>query len=258
MKTINKRTKPSITNKTKKLTKQQLELVEVIYKFRFVTSSLVSEKYGRQSKAVMHRRLQLLQQQGILGMYYDGYMRLRGQPGSYYLLAQGIAALKAQSNSAHVSTRTLRAAYKDRTAKATFIHRSLVIFQLYNQFRRLYGANISFSTKSNLTFEAFDYFPQPLPDGFIRLKRSGTTTYYFLEYIDSHTTTVGMYKLVKKYSDYFENEEWSSRREGTPAVILVCETDFIYKAIRRLVAASDAENDMFIVLLNDRPEKALI
>ena len=244
---------PIKTNKLKTLTKQQLELVELVYKFRFVTSKLVSEKYGRKSKVVMYTRLQLLCDKEILGMHYDGNMRLRGEPASYYLQPDGIAALKAQSDPELVSRRTLHAVYKDRTAKKTFINDSLVIFGLYNYYRELYGEAISFSTKSNMTFAAFDYFPQPIPDGFIRHMQGGTAQCYFLEYIGSHLSPVGQYKLVKKYSDYFESNEWSSRRSGTSIVLLVCETDSVLKAIKKQVAASDLADDHFLVCLRDNP-----
>jgi len=147
------------TNKPKRLTKQQLELLELVYKFRFVTSKLVSDKYGRQSKVVMYTRLQLLYKRELLGRHYDGLKSLRGEPASYYLLPAGIAALKAQSDPERVSLRTLQAAYKDRTAKETFINESLAIFQLYNDYRRLYPEVLSFSTKSNMTFAAFELLP---------------------------------------------------------------------------------------------------
>jgi hypothetical protein len=257
MKTITKRTKPIITNKSKQLTKQQLELVELVYKFRFVTSRLVCEKYGRRSKAVMHRRLQLLQEQGILGMRYDGHMRLRGEPASYYLLPEGIAALKAQSDPELVSRRTLQTAYKDRTAEKTFISDSLAIFQLYNYYRGLYGESMSFSTKSNMTFAAFDYFPDPIPNGFIRHVQSGAVQCYFLEYIRSHITPVGQYKLVKKYADYFADDKWSSRRSGSPIILLVCETESVFKAINKQVSANNLADDRCLVRLKDSPENTL-
>jgi len=255
MKTTTETTK---TNKSKRLTKQQLELLELVYKFRFVTSKLVSDKYGRQSKVVMYTRLQLLYKRGLLGRHYDGLKSLRGEPASYYLLPAGIAALKAQSDPERVSRRTLQAAYKDRTAKETFINESLAIFQQYNDYRRLYPEVLSFSTKSNMTFAAFDYFPQALPDGFIRLTQAGTTQCYFLEYVASHISPVGQYKLVKKYADYFESGEWSSRRRGTPVMLIICETASVLKAIRKLVTASDLDDDHFRVRLKDNPESVLV
>ena len=247
-------TKPNKSTKLKPLTRQQLELVELVYKFRFVTSKLVSEKYGRLSKAVMHRRLQLLTEKEILGMHYDGRMRLRGEPASYYLLPAGIAALKAQSDPELVSRRTLQAIYKDSTAKKTFIYDSLAIFQLYNHYRAQFGETISFSTKSNMTFTVFDYFPQDLPDGFIRLRQGETTQYFFLEYVDSRVTPVGLYKLVKKYTDYFETDEWSSRRSGSPIVLLVCETDSVLKAIKKQVLTNNLADDHLLVSLISNPQ----
>jgi len=246
------------TNKPKRLTKQQLELLELVYKFRFVTSKLVSDKYGRQSKVVMYTRLQLLYKRELLGRHYDGLKSLRGEPASYYLLPAGIAALKAQSDPERVSRRTLQAAYKDRTAKETFINESLAIFQLYNDYRRLCPEALSFSTKSNMTFAAFDYFPQALPDGFIRLTSTDINRYYFLEYVSSLIPPVGLYKLVKKYADYFESGEWSSQRSGSPVVLLVCETASVLKAIQKLVTASDLDDNHFLVRPKDSPEIVLV
>ncbi len=258
---MNTTTKLTETNKpkqlTKQLTKQQLELLELVYKFRFVTSQLVSDKYGRQSKVVMYSRLQLLCKQELLGRHYDGLKSLRGEPASYYLLPAGIAVLKAQGDPGRVSRRTLQAAYKDRTATETFINDCLVIFQLYNDYRALYGGAISFSTKSNMTFAAFDYFPQALPNGFIRLTKTGTTQCYFLEYVSSHIPPVGLYKLVKKYADYFESGEWSSQRSGSPVVLLICETAAVLKAVQKLVTTSDIADDHFLVRLKDNPESLM-
>lgn len=255
-----KPTKPVIPNKPIKhiiLTKLQLELVELVYKFRFVTAQLVSEKYGRKSKVVMYTRLQLLYNKKILGRYYDGHMRLRGESAYYYLLPNGIAALKAHSDPKLVSRRTLSATYKDPAANPTFIADSLAIFQLYNQYRKLYGEAISFSTKSNMTFDVFDYFPEPIPNGFIRHVEAGTTQYYFLEYIGAHITPVGQYKLVKKYADYVEDGKWSSRRSGSPIILLVCETESVRKAIKKQVVASDLADDHFQLRLKDSPDNAL-
>ena len=253
-------TKPVIPNKPikhKTLTKLQLELVELVYKFRFVTSQLVSEKYGRKSKVVMYTRLQLLCNKKILGRYYNGYMRLRGESAYYYLLPNGVAALKAQSDPKLVSRRTLSATYKDPSAKPTFIADSLAIFQLYNRYRKMYGEAISFSTKSNMTFDVFDYFPEPIPNGFIRHVQAGTTQCYFLEYIGAHVLPVGQYKLVKKYADYFEDDTWSSRRSGSPIILMVCETESVRKAIKKQVVASDLGGDHFLLRLKDSPDNAL-
>ena len=50
MTTTKKLIKP---NKFKRLTNQQLELVELVHKFRFVTAKLVSAKYDRKSQVVI-------------------------------------------------------------------------------------------------------------------------------------------------------------------------------------------------------------
>ena len=97
-----------------------------------------------------------------------------------------------------------------------------------------------------------------MPDGFIRHRQSDATQYVFLEYVSSRITPVGQYKLVKKYADYFETDAWSSRRAGSPTVLLVCESESVLKAIRKQVAASDVGDEHFLIRLKDSSENILV
>src|SRR5476651_1690597 len=79
-----------------RLNQKQLEILHLIYRFRFVTTKLVAECQGKSGGPAVYASLTNLADQGHIGRRYEPEYRLRGQYAAYYLLPDGVRALRRQ------------------------------------------------------------------------------------------------------------------------------------------------------------------
>ncbi len=202
----------------------QLQTLEALRKFRFGSSELVGQYFGKSSGVFVYKRLKILQEQGYIGKRFDTSYRLKGKPAAYYLLAAGARALE-ESN--------VKAIYKDRTISEAFIQHCMDIFAIHNRFRLLYGDKLKFFTKTDLA--TYDYFPKPLPDAFVSLKDKQGTKRFFLDVIEAATPFFILERRIKHYTDYSESGEWEATDSDFPIILLVCETEALEKRLQKRI-----------------------
>src|SRR5689334_17946866 len=79
-----------------KPTTKQLEILRLFYRFRFLTSNHLSIMLdlNRTNPNQIHQRLQILIKNKYLDRHYDGKYKIQGKPAEYYLVEDGIKALK--------------------------------------------------------------------------------------------------------------------------------------------------------------------
>lgn len=217
---------------TKKLNQHQLDVLLLLYKFRFATSNLLTQKLNLQHRNSINSRLQILEDQSYIGRRYDKSYKLMNKPASYFMLPNGFAALRGIDG---VSSNVLKNMYKDATATDAFIERSLTIFGIYNKLESIFGQRFDMFSKSELT--GMEGMPEILPDGLIRLKTSDSTRakerYHFLYYAEERQPLFAVSSTITKQLDYGDAENWNTFSAKLPSVIIVCNSSALERRLHR-------------------------
>jgi hypothetical protein len=218
----------------------QLDILNLLYRFRFTTTELLALSLDVKYKHKMNLRLKVLLDQGYIGRNYKPSYHLGGRHASFYLAAEGIKALKELPGSNYTPS-VLKNLYKDKTASERFINHWLGVFNLYCSMKANYGDQLRFFSRSEIA--GFEYFPKKRPDGYIRLTSGTTERHYILEILDSSQPFFVQVNMIKKYIAYADEGDWEDATGSElPIVILVCGS---LAQQRKLQKFADNEIDDF-------------
>lgn len=219
------------------LNSEQLDVLELLHKFRFASSDLIAGSFGKKNGAFVYKRLKILEEQGLIGKQYENSYRLQGKPAAYYLVPDGARKLQ-DARGADVN---IKAAYNDKNASDQFIDHSLTIFKIYCDLKARYGDKLKFFTKSQL--KAYVYFPDPLPDAYFRINIDGEQKQYFLEALQSTRPFFISFNKARRYIRYHESGEWDDTGTDLPTVVLACDALTLQKRLEKQISKLEDEID---------------
>jgi hypothetical protein len=224
-----------VSKHRKKLNEQQLEVLELLYRFRFGSNDLFAQYFGKKDRSFVYKRLAILLEQGLVGKRFDSSYRLQGKPAAYYLTPDGARRLQKARDDLRVN---VKAVYKDKDVSEQFVRYRLELFAIYNQLKAQYGDALAFFTSSDLNNEDFEYFPRPLPDAFVLLKTKGEEKQFFLDVYHADQPNFVAVRRVKQYISYDEDADWSVTETDLPTVLAVCETPSVAKRVQKYMNKS--------------------
>ena len=213
----------------KHISKSQLRLLLIIFKFRFVSTEYLS-KHFKKDKSTIYERLFVLEIQGYVYKDYDSSFRLRQRPAIYSLTTKGIKYIR--NNGPKLGEAALRNMYKNKTASTQLIDHSLNVFKLCLLLGDQYPDTFEIFTRSELS--PFSDFIKPRPDLYLRRasKRSLKSDYQ-LETIDAGTMTWILKKRLQAHQSFCEeNDDWD---DNYPTLLLICGNNNTEKRIQRIV-----------------------
>lgn len=225
--------------KEKKLLKKQLALLMLVYRFRFVTIAQVMTYEGQKHHESIRRRLDELVDRGLLLKRADNSYIIDRRPAEYSLTPVAISMLR---NIPGTSEREFKRLYARKDASERFIACSLSLFDIRNQFARVYGDQLSFVTKPQLKINAFNYLPDPPPEAFMTLE-GGTDRerHFFVEYFDDKLS-IGLHgRKIARYMSYEQEGDWNSTELPFPAVLIVCQSQSMLKKAEKRVRYLERE-----------------
>lgn len=202
----------------RKLNQKQLDTLELLYRFRFLTTGLLTRLEGRKHITVAYSRLRNLHEQGYIGRQYSGEKRLRGEFAVYYLKQQGVSALKNHLGEDFVP-RVGKNLARDNDVTEQFIDHWLTLLSFYASVKEQYPA-ADFFTRNELMHERYEFMPKPLPDGYLTIGDRR----FFVDYIDAAALYFKLTKRVKEYVAYAGEGKLQAAGEQMPDVILLCNT----------------------------------
>lgn len=219
----------------KKLGKQQVDLLKVICKFRFVTVPILAE-WRHKDNSTIYERLLVLTEQGYLQKTYEKRWRLYGKPAVYSLSAKGICAVR-NATDGRIAESVLRNQYKNSSASLQLVDYSLAVAKLCVQFRERFGDTTQLFTKAETA--RFDAFLRPLPDIYLRLDgNDGDELQHFqAEIIEAGTMTWIIKKRINTHIEWYEenNEEGWAFEDNYPTLLFICGNTSTEKRVHRLV-----------------------
>ncbi len=204
----------------KSLNSNQIELLKLMYKFRFVSLDLLA-KYLNKDRSTIYERLYVLERQGYIAKRYDSSYRLRGKPASYTLSKAGIKYLMTLENSDHTY---LRASYKNRTATEEVIDQRLLVFITALSLKSRMSKDYQIYTRYELTKEAF---VNPLPDLYFYTNTDSPD--YLVDIIEAWTPSWQLRRRIRQHEELVEKSE-----EDYPDVLFIAGNKSTEKRLFKL------------------------
>ena len=224
----------------KKLNKEQVAVLQLLYRFRFASSEQIARYQEKPSNKFIQKRLKILEDQSLIAKRYDKSYKLKGKPAAYYLLPQGARALIQYANRRPDEPINIKRIYKDKDVSESFIEHCLNVLSVYLALKALYPAKgkLGYFTKSQLSYEKYDFFPSPLQDAYVHLKTSKSDQHFFLDIFEDSQPFFVLIRRIKKYLDYAGSGEWARYdTDGElPTVLLVVDNKSVHKRLRKRIA----------------------
>lgn len=217
----------------KQLNDEQLTILSLLFRFRFGTRQLVSEYFSKTNPGMdVFRRLKVLEDRGFISKRHEPEYRLLHKPAAYYLSPDGARALQAHwDDVGKEQTISIKTLYKEKTVTEQFVGHCLDIFQVHNQLRGTYGNKLRFFAKSQLA--GYDYFPEKLPDAYIRFRTNGEDRDFFLDIYHDDQPFFTAVRRIKSYFEYREEGDWAVTDSDFPVILAVCDSEKLLKRVRK-------------------------
>lgn len=230
----------------RKLNPAQLEVLKLLYIFRFASSNVLAQYFGKSSGMFVYKRLKILQEQGYIIKRFDSSYRIQGKPATYCLSPMGGRILQEHEPSGIEIN--IKGLYKNKANSVAFVTHCLDMLAIHNQLKIWYSDKLRFFTPIELRI--YDYFPQLSPDAYFRLKETSGTKQYFLNLCRSSQPFFTLVRTVKKHIEYADCGDWEITDTKLPMLLLVCDSYSLQKRLQKLIASSlnDADNEIKFAL----------
>ncbi len=217
----------------KQLNTEQVEVLHILYTFRFASSEQIARYQQKPNTKAIQKRLKILEDQDLIAKRYDKSYKLQGKPAAYYLTAQGARTLTKLGNRPADEPINAKITYKSKDASEGFIEHCKHILDTYLALYAIHGSKLDFFTKSDLNYEQYEYYPQPLPDAHIRVKTSKGDRNFFLDIFEDKDPFFIMVRRIKRYLKYTESGDWE---EAAPTILMVVPNKATHKRLRKRIA----------------------
>lgn len=204
----------------------QIHLLKVVYKFRFVTESLLA-RYKGVSRASVNYALAILRDQGLIDRRFERSYKLAGKSASYYLTSKAIRVLQTHLE---LNDRSRNATYRNAAVSDAFIDEQLASMAVYLALRDSYPEhfNAFTGTESN----AFTDLPADKPGLYLsRRERSKQLTNNYVLDIISDPRLFVVKRRIMTYIEHSESGQWG--KDDYPTVLLVLPSSKAENAAQR-------------------------
>jgi hypothetical protein len=218
----------------KKLNEEQVAVLNLLYTFRFASNEHIARYQKKPNSKHVQKRLRILEDQGLIAKRYDKSYRLKGKPAAYYMLPKGARALMVLGDRDENEPINIKRIYKDKDVSEGFIQHSFNVLSAYLTLSALHGNKLDFFTKSDLNYEQFEFYPQPLSDAHVRISAKDGDKNFFLDIFEDTQPFFVLIRRIKKYLEYAGSGDWPE--EPLPTILLVVENKSVHKRLRKRIA----------------------
>jgi DNA-binding PadR family transcriptional regulator len=228
------------------LNKQQIRTLHLLYWYRFCTAKQLAHSFKKPIPKAIQNKLQILEEQQLIGKRYEKSYKLAGRPAEYYITPKGARALeKAQPNTTNQwATKSL---YKNKTVSDDFLRHTIAVTDAAKRLRAIYGDKVEILTKSYMA--QFNSYPTWTPDLHIKIPAHGETPtkHYFIDIWDGTKPFFVSVRKTRNYVNFKESGDWEED-EQFPAVLAICKTLQLQKKLNRQMkrVLSDAWDDELV------------
>ena len=204
-----------------KLNEKQINLLIVIYKFRFVTALLLGQYKGITAQS-MKRSLNILEDSGYIDKRYNSSYKLQGKAARYFLSPKAIKLFKDNED---INQHSLNLFYKTKLLSEDACDSHIHTLQTYIDYRAKLTSNYTLKTK----YELYKHEDQPDPPSDI-YARSNIKQQSDI-FIEIHNNSQAF--IIKKRLTYLAEFIEENYEDNQPKVILI--TNKNNKKIGRII-----------------------
>ena len=234
----------------------QIQLLDLVYKYRFVSRQLVAESLGIAYGSSLHERLEVLVKYQYLGRRFDKRNRLQGIPAAYYLTPTGLRALQSLPGHEAITDAMIKISYKDKTVGMDFVVHVLNVYKCTNLLKRHYP-NLKVFTKREIS--QYEYFPPQLPDAVMSLPSDDPKQpkRFFFDLVSDSVPRSALDRRIASYCEFFDEGGWDITGSELPGLLLLSEWGPAEKRMQRNVRIQLNHSDMEELLVYTTTTSAL-
>lgn len=218
-------------DKRSTLKQGQIDILEVLYKYRFGSRQLIAESLSIKASSSLYERLNVLIKHDLVAMRQEKRLKLLGVPASYFLTPKGLRTLQAIDHHEYINESIIKASYRDKILSQTFVSHTLDVFK-YTNILKLQYPKLKVYLRRNMS--RFSYFPKTPPDAFLSLAHDNITKRYFFDYISASLERKVLFQRIYSYIDFFDNDGWDVTGTEIPILLFVAENATMERRIRRI------------------------
>ncbi|HSX05412.1 MAG TPA: hypothetical protein VLF69_03020 [Candidatus Saccharimonadales bacterium] len=225
------------------LNKGQIELLDLVYKYRFVSRQLVAESLGVKPENGLYEKLEVLVRREYLGKRFDKRLKLQAVPAAYYLTPKALRDLQALPHHEGITDVVIKNSYKDKTVGQDFIAHTLNVYKYTNLFMRRYPTLKVFTRRD---MARYSYFPPQPPDAFLSLPTDDPKQprRFFFDLISDTMPRSALDRRIASYCEFFDEGGWDVTGSDVPVLLLLSEWGPAEKRIQRNVRAQFSRSGM--------------
>ena len=229
------------------LTKKQIRILKLAYKFRFVTVHQLADHLGL-AISTMSTNIKVLYRRGLLERRYTNLDIKLGLSAQYYLSNKGISELKKEMP---LNDSVVRSYYKNKSLSRKFVDHNIAIFSAYLTLRRQYHQQFTILTKAEIA--DYEQFPELKPDLFLQ---SDTVSYFLYLYTDTQ-----LFVIQKHVKQIIQHENEGSWPGDYPSVLIACPSPRIEHRLQKYLESLLEDFEFYTTttkaLLAEKPERAI-
>ena len=219
----------------------QVSLLELVYKYRFVSRQLAAESLGVKPENGLYEKLEILVKGGHLGRRFDKRLKLQGVPAAYYLTPKGLRALQALDGHDYITEATIKSSYRDKVVSQAFVNHTLDVYRYTNVLKQQHQ-ELKVYLRRDIT--RYHYFPDNPPDAFLSLKLGDTPLRFFLDVIPDTLPRNLLDRRIADYAEFFEDGGWEKTNSELPKLLFITEKGTTENRTRRTIRAALSRADM--------------
>ena len=218
-----------------KLNNKQIHILILIYKFRFINSSLLA-RYKAISRISANNSLKVLLDQDYIGSRYEKRYKIQGKGPRYYLTPKGVRLVKAKLDD-DLSELTIANLYRNKSVTETFVEHTIDVMSVVLALKAMHPDIFHIFTRTELG--DYDFFPKPKPDLYLNRIKTSAKSYneYMLEIFTATPLFIIKYR-IKEYLEHFDTDEWEAESETDyPVILIACPTKSDEQQLQKYIAS---------------------
>lgn len=221
-------------DKRSALKQGQIDILEMLYKYRFGSRQLLADSLGIKSGSNLFEKLNVLMKHGFVARRYNKSYKLRGLPAAYYLTPKGLKQLQSIHSGERVTDAIIKAGYRDKVVSQSFVNHVVEVYAYANRLQRKHPSLKVFLRRE---MALYSYFPTNPPDTFLSLKTADRLQRFFFDIVSKDTPPSAINRRLVNYMEFFDDGSWDVTDSDLPKLLFLLENPATENRLRRAAHA---------------------